>query len=305
MNVNEVKAWVEKIIGTVSMVKGFEYYREKRICDLKESEKEDQIVVRASCRGNSSDNYVVWAAIKLEAIIQSYCSCHIGSNGMFFFLKFFLLEILILTDNFKGTCKHVGALLFTWKLSNGKNDDESSNFTSTELTRKLYPGPFSATLLDSPKSKSPSKYNRSPNKKKSPRNVNRHQSKVSKLDIFGFDNESDVEKIQLKSENENLKKELENLRSQNDVLKEKMEKLLTNDFDLMNKTIKRKNTDECPDILFINDDNFTLSPTKKSKSIDNESPVDRAIKILFNNDDDYRQANIPFQNNSSQELLSM
>lgn len=83
MEVSEIKAWVDKFLGTMSMVKGYEYYREKRIIDFKETEKEDQIVIRASCKGNSSENYVVWASIKdLNSIIQSYCSCHVGSNGM-------------------------------------------------------------------------------------------------------------------------------------------------------------------------------------------------------------------------------
>lgn len=227
-------------------------------------------------------------------------------------------RLTILTDNsffflIKGTCKHVAALLFTWKLSNVKGDDITSQFTSTELSRKLYPGPFSATLIDTPKSsttKSPSKYNKSPCKKKSPRNVNRHQSRVSKLDIFGFEDDEDKEKIKLKNENENLKRELENLRTQNDVLKEKMEKILScNDyeslFDYNNKRIKRKQTtnDDYSEFLFINDNEIMKSPSKRIK--DDESPVDRAIKILFNDDDDYRQVNIPFQSNSSQELLSM
>lgn len=229
-----------------------------------------------------------------------------------------------------GDCKHIAALLFTWKLKKEpklKQNTVKPNITPNSKERHLYPGPFSSTLPESNKEYKP-KHSKISNgskitKKKTPRSPFKpfHHDEKPKLEIIGIEdheinlmtNRKDMDETdRLKTENEILRSQIESLTLQINNLKERV--ILFYDFDSDSDFDLNKNLDEIKfkRIACENEDKSTevyLSPSKKSKSCKTKdfsgSPVDRAINILFNREDDFLKGDILGESNSQELLTSM
>lgn len=87
MELQHAKQWVEKKVGMTYMTRGLEYFREGRIniVDISEGELENQSLIKGTCQGAIASPYVVWASTRSNIIEDSFCSCPIGSSGMYSF----------------------------------------------------------------------------------------------------------------------------------------------------------------------------------------------------------------------------
>lgn len=280
MELPQVKTWIEKKLGPTCVARGLEYCREGRISIVDVSDSDGHHVIRGTCRGSVANPYVVWASTRSSIIEDAFCSCPIGSNG---------------------DCKHVAALLFDWKLGYSKSKPETLCTTTTPRT--LHPGPFSSTLLGSPKESKnkPSKLLSSnfPRKKsqRSPKkSPNGKVEDKPKLNIIGFEDDEDIldEAVMIKLENEYLRSRIERLTMEVASLRQ-----------LVHSNEGKKTVEDGSvfDIYMlddkIEDDKLYISPTKKHKSanyfedaedLGPDAPIDRAIRILFQKEDDSEMA---------------
>lgn len=158
---------------------------------------------------------------------------------------------------------------------------------------------------------------------RSPYKNHHFEEQKPKLEIIGIketdlsSNHTDIDETnRLKVENENLRSQIENLTLQINDLKEKVNFLFNID-NIDCESDLNQDKKEMDAIKFKRpaDDNYDrtteiyVSPTKKSKTTkryDNDgSPVDRAINILFNKEEEYLKGDILSESHSQELLLSM
>ncbi len=83
-------AAIRERVGDKSFQRGFRYFSLNRISDP----RRQGATIKGRCRGSASEPYRVKATIDVHGFSQSECTCPVGASG---------------------TCKHVVALLLTWR----------------------------------------------------------------------------------------------------------------------------------------------------------------------------------------------